>query len=154
MSRSGYSDDFDSQLLNIYRANVSRALGGKRGQKMLRELLVALDAMPVKRLIDGHLEDDGEVCALGALAKSRGMETGHLDPSDHKMLGNLFDVAPCVAAEIEYENDEEGERWTKIINENPSNPHDRVRFQCRDETPEERWVRMRAWVVENLKELT
>lgn len=39
----------------LWRANVRRALAGKRGQAALRELRAALDALPEKRLIEGAL---------------------------------------------------------------------------------------------------
>jgi len=37
---------------------------GRRGQKFLRDLIVALDEMPVKRLIKNDLHAHGEVCTL------------------------------------------------------------------------------------------
>jgi hypothetical protein len=47
MSRSGYSDDHSEWDLIRWRGAVASAIRGKRGQAFLRELLVALDAMPV-----------------------------------------------------------------------------------------------------------
>ena len=75
MSRSGYSDsdDFDYWELNLYRANVERAISGKRGQAFLRELIAALDALPEKKLISESLADADGVCALGSVARSRGI---------------------------------------------------------------------------------
>ena len=64
MSRSGYSDDCSGRELNLWRGAVESAIRGKRGQAFLREMLVALDAMPEKRLIAGELvTPTGEVCA-------------------------------------------------------------------------------------------
>ena len=66
MSRHGYSEDGDSDFpVALYRGRVASAIRGKRGQKMLKELLAALDAMPTKEL---HAEvfddpDEGRVCA-------------------------------------------------------------------------------------------
>ncbi len=133
MSRSGYSDDCDN--LGLWRGAVHRATTGYRGQHLLVKLRDALDAMPIKRLITDALKDEsGEVCALGAL-----------DPNapvyDAEDLAKHFGVARALAAEIVYENDEhwmplqEGEdgRWTQT-----------------KETPEQRWIRMRAWVDEQI----
>ncbi len=133
MSRSGYSDDLDQGALNIYRANVDRALAGKRGQKFLREMLVALDAMPVKELVAGEIvRDDAHVCAIGAVAIARKVDVSALDVYDQEEVGKTFGVARAMAAEIAYENDERGFRY--------------VDGKYRDDTPEERWTRMRAWV--------
>lgn len=61
MSRSGlYENDGDDNLAyGRWRAQVSSATRGKRGQAFLRDLLAALDAMPEKRLISGGLAFDG-----------------------------------------------------------------------------------------------
>ena len=69
MSRSGYySDDDDCEYLALYRQAVRRATTGYRGQRLLRKLRAALDAMPTKRLIADAIKDDaGDVCVLGAL---------------------------------------------------------------------------------------
>ncbi len=120
MSRSGYSDDYEGSL-DLYRQAVHRATTGYRGQHLLKKLRDALDAMPVKRLITDAIKDDsGDVCALGAL-----------DPNfkgyDAEDLAVHFGIARSLAAEIVYENDE-ADRWR------------------RTETPEARWIRMRAWV--------
>ena len=58
MSRSGYSYEFEEGW-GLYRGAVASAKRGKRGQKFLRELLSALDDMPIKRLISGELERAG-----------------------------------------------------------------------------------------------
>ena len=123
MSRSGYSDECDG--LNLYRANVARAIAGRRGQKMLRELLLALDEMPVKELIAHDLENCGQVCALGALGVRRKLDMTELDPGEPDDVAAAFKIARPLACETVYENDESG-------------PH--------NETPPERWIRMRAWV--------
>jgi hypothetical protein len=164
MSRSGYCDDLDDPLaLGRWRAQVRSATRGKRGQKLLRDMLAALDAMPEKRLVSGVLEvsseidernaqkwvdmfkdpdaanryrehyvatrpssfKEGDVCALGALGRVRGLDMTELDPEQPESVAAAFDVAEPLAREIVYMNDEG--TW-------------------RIETPEERWTRMRAWV--------
>jgi hypothetical protein len=137
MGRSGYSDDFgDETPVQLYRQAVQRAIAGYRGQHLLCRLRDALDAMPVKRLIAGDIKNDsGEVCALGALDPTapKYYEEEYDDIGHARDLAEHFKVAPALASEIVYMNDEFME------------------WRCRDETPEERWVRMRAWVDEQIK---
>lgn len=131
MSRSGYSDDLDEWDLIRWRGQVASAIRGRRGQAMLRDLLVALDAMPEKTLVAHELETpQGEVCALGALGKARGLDMKEVDPEEPEAVAALFDIAPQLAKEIVYMNDE---YWWNI-------------------TPAERWRRMRAWVAGQIKE--
>lgn len=132
MSRSGYSDDCDGWSLIRWRGAVESAIRGKRGQALLREMLAALDALPEKRLIAGELVNEGgECCALGAVALRRGLPVTGVDPEDREQVAALFDIAPALAAEIVFENDGD--------------------FSYRKVTPEQRFERMRAWVVANLR---
>ena len=125
MSRSGYSEDLEDWELIRWRGQVASAIRGKRGQRCLSELLSALDAMPDKTLITEELETtEGEVCALGALGRSRGIDMRDLDPGDPESIAEAFNIAPQLAQEIVYLNDEGGGY----------------------ETPEHRWERMRKWV--------
>lgn len=125
MSRSGYSDDCDN--VQLWRSAVHRALRGYRGQAFLYKLRAALDAMPVKRLIAGEIANAaGEVCALGAVDP-----LAPVDPEDRKAVADHFGIAPAMAAEIVYMNDE-ADAWV------------------RSETPEQRWKRMRVWVDEQI----
>jgi len=134
MSRSGYTDDCESNWsLICWRGAVKSAIRGRRGQKLLQELAMALDAMPVKRLITNDLENaEGEFCTLGVLGAARGLreEFKKVDPEDSDEIAALFDIAPALAREIVYENDE-GDVW-------------------REYTPAQRWSRMREWVDDNL----
>lgn len=131
MSRSGYSDDCSGWELIMYRGRVASAIRGNRGQKFLKEMLTALDEMPVKELVKDELEvpETGEVCALGCLAKKKGLEMKGIEPYDSGFqLAKMFDIAECLANEVMYENDA---YWS--------------------ETPENRWKRMREWVAKNIK---
>lgn len=130
MSRSGYSEDGDYALVNLWENIVNRSIQGKRGQAFLKELAAAMDAMPEKRLIaDDLVTETGEACAIGVVCKSRGLDTSGVDVCDRYAVGRLVGIAPTLAAEIEYNNDERGRH---------------------DETPEQRWVRMRKWVYDCL----
>lgn len=148
MSRSGYSEDLDNQELNLWRGAVASAIRGKRGQAFLREMLWALDTLPQKRLITGDLIKDGEVCALGAVAVKRGMDVSMVDVEDAALVGYKFGIAHALAAEIEYINDEVNGHHV-VFGE--IEPNGRVPRTWRDDTPEERFDRVRAWVIENIK---
>lgn len=132
MSRAGYSDYFDDNWALIrWRGAVSSAINGSRGQDFLRALLKALDALPNKRLIEGDLvASDGECCAMGALAICKEIPVSGVDPYDRTEVANLFGIAPSLAAEVAFENDD---GWY-------------------GETPENRWYRMRRWVVSQIKD--
>lgn len=136
MSRSGYSDDWDwdqeSRWANIrWRGQVASAIRGKRGQEMFKEMLQAFDDMPVKELIKNELDCDDGVCALGALGRKRGIDMSGLDPDDSSSVAAAFNIADQLAREVVYMNDENA--WYK-------------------ETPQERFVRMRRWVVSNIND--
>jgi hypothetical protein len=131
MSRSGYSEE--CEYLEIYRANVERAIKGKRGQAFLKEMAKALDEMPEKKLIKNDLiTESGMVCAIGAVFKARGLDLEGVDPDDPESVAQAVGISRSLAAEIEYVND------------------DRYLCSGRDETLEERWTRMREWIQEHL----
>lgn len=135
MSRSGYSEDWgcdNTWDMVMWRGAVSSAIRGKRGQAFLKEMLAALDKMASKRLIGHELVKDGEACAIGTVALARGMDVSAIDPDDRDSVANAFGIAPALAAEIEFENDQD--------------------FSYRDnETPEARYTRMRQWIVSQIK---
>ena len=130
MSRSGYNDSCDGWEFIMWRGAVASAIRGKRGQQFLRDLVAALDALPTKRLIAEELESpDGGVCAIGSVGKQRGLSMQGIDPEDREMVATAFGIAPALAAEIMYENDND--------------------FAYNKETPEQRWERVRQWAVMN-----
>lgn len=131
MSRAGYSDDCDSKWSMIcWRGAVNSAIKGKRGQAFLRELLAALDALPNKRLIADDLIREGEVCAIGSVGVARGVNMTEIDPYDFDTVSGTFGIAGALAREIEYMNDE----------------------ACHvNETPEDRFDRVRRWVASQIK---
>lgn len=119
----------------MWRGIIASATRGKRGQAFFRALVAALDAMPEKRLVEGRLQtEDGEVCALGCLGKARGIDLGAINLDDTEpeplgaQLGELFDIAPQLAQEVMFVNDE----WYA-------------------KSPEDRWLKVRAWAVEQIR---
>ena len=134
MSRSGYGGECESWELVRYRGMVASAIRGKRGQSLIRDLGIALDAMPVKELVEDEFAYDGKVCALGAVANFRNVDIGHINPARddcREETATLLHIATCLASEIMYENDEGVGPWSN--------------------SPEERWHHMRDWVAANLK---
>lgn len=134
MSRSGYQSDWDGggSHPELYRNAVDNAIGGKRGQKFLRELAVEMDSMEAKELIAGALvTEDGECCAMGVICKARKILVDGIDETDSDYVADLLGIAPSMAKEIAYENDE-------------------FNYTSK-ETPSQRWVRMRKWVADHLR---
>lgn len=132
MSRSGYSDDcYDDFAFVRWRGIVSNSIRGKRGQQFLRDLISALDEMPVKQLICNDLQkkDTGEVCAIGALGVKRGINMHNIDPEDYDVVATKFNIASPLAQEVVYMNDEHYHYLT----------------------PAERWLKMRDWAMSLLK---
>lgn len=157
MSRSGYSDDCDGWALIRWRGAVTSAIRGERGQRTLRELLVALDAMPEKKLITDELEAGGEFCALGVLGAARGIEMKDVDTEDREAVASMFNIAPALAAEIMYANDEYGDdyEWHRVVICGPMRRWERHEQSVRILNPraaEVRWARMRQWVAAKIKE--
>lgn len=126
MSRSGYVDDNEDQWALIrYRGAVKSALKGARGQSFLRELIVAMDAMPIKELAQDQLKNaSGSYCTLGVVGAARGIDLDALDPENIEGVAATFGLSDAMAREIVYQNDEAA--W-------------------RAETPAVRWERMRKW---------
>jgi hypothetical protein len=144
MSRSGYSDDYDDDIWAAvcWRGAVASAMRGRRGQAFLREMLQAMDAMPIKRLVkDELIEPDlipyshwglfetESVCAIGSVGRLRGVDMTGINPEDREMIANTFGIARAMAQEIMWNNDEVGY----------------------EETPEHRFFRMRQWIESQIK---
>lgn len=104
--RISYTDeeDYPGQF-GLWQGNCDRSISSKAGQSALRELEQALLALPEKRLIANALEDaDGEVCAIGALAKYRGV-TPKGDPEEMELIGVELGMPKLVAWKVVALND-------------------------------------------------
>jgi hypothetical protein len=139
MSRSGYSecDDGSDWGLIRWRGAVASAIRGKRGQAFLKEMVQAMDALPEPRLVAEVLQEDeqeGAVCAIGSVGRARGVDMSKIDVEDRESIAAHFGISEALAAEIMYENDENAPWSLK-----------------REETPEERFQRVRAWALRHLR---
>lgn len=164
MSRSGYSDDLDNTVLNVWRGQVASAIRGRRGQMFLLEMLAALDALPIKELIkEAIVTPEGPVCAMGAVARMRGADASDLDPEDADSVAGRFGIARQMAMEIAYVNDEQGDfvidpeatrdAVIRQIARGMDEQMARVRVRkYREETNAERFARVRAWVVGQIRD--
>lgn len=165
MSRSGYTYYFDEPFAHgRWRSAVRRALEGKRGQALLAELAQALDEMPDKRLYSGSFATaDGEFCTLGVLGSRRGTKMDDLGDADYcetELVGQRFGIAPAMAAEIMYLNDEyfvDEWQWVEVDLCGPVRPHwpdwgkqTRLVQVHNDNHAVERWQKVRQWVAEHL----
>lgn len=143
MSRHGYTEDEPWDVADMlrqagWRQAVRNAIKGKRGQAFLRELRDALEAMPVHELAAQSFTRGGEVCALGSVMLKRGLDASAIemveddDESEpvYEEAAAMLKIAPCMAAQIMYANDEGS--YT--------------------ETPAQRWARMRRWVERRIDE--
>lgn len=166
MSRSGYTDDYDDPLaLGRWRQAVKRAIEGRRGQALLRDLAAALDAMPEKRLASGSFATpEGEFCTLGVLGAARGTKMDDLGDEDYcetEEVARRFGIARAMAAEIMYLNDEhiDDHKFIDVEICGPVRPFypewGRHTYSIRvpdESAPARRWRYMRDWVAEKLKE--
>lgn len=132
MSRSGYSEcDGDYWDLIRWRGAVASALRGRRGQAFLREMLAALDALPEPKLITSALVTEEGCCAMGAVAVARALDVSDVDPYERDLVAGAFGIAEAMAAEIAEINDDD--YWAR-----------------RNETPEDRFTRVREWVAKSI----
>jgi hypothetical protein len=138
MSRSGYSDNYGAFELIKWRGQVASAARGKRGQAFFLDLVRGLDAMPEKKLISQMLQCEDGMCALGVVGHMRGIDLSPLNPENGEYedddsktdsVADVLDIALQLARETVYMNDE---------------------VVCNSETPEQRWIRVRAWAVSNI----
>ena len=116
----------------LQESNRRRALAGKRGQALLRELEQALIALPERRLGEGYLIDGDDVCALGAAVRVSLLADGYPAEEARRRM-NLMVLADArgrlriskpLAEAVICENDEDQ--------------------GC--DTPRDRYERMLAWV--------
>ncbi len=140
MTRYCDSDDYYEPWMEGQAAGALRsAIRGRRGQRLLRDLIAGLDALPVPELSAGSLEDPetGCVCALGAVRLHRGKQNVPLDfdPTDDdidwRWLAKPFDISQTLSHAVVSANEYADKR----------NDEDSRR---------RRWKDVRAWAVSHL----
>jgi hypothetical protein len=141
MSRYCDSDDYDYEpwMEGQAAGAMRRAVRGRRGQQLLRDLIAGLDALPVPELAAGSLEnpETGCVCALGAVRLQRGADAVPLrfDPTDPDVdwrdLAEPFDISETLANAVVGQNE-----YYDESNDEPSRRR--------------RWRSVRDWAVRNL----
>jgi len=162
--RIGYSDeeDYPGQF-GLWQANCRRSLKGRAGQAALRELEAALLALPEKRLIaDKMIDAEGEVCAIGALAKYKGRDLlaePHVGPDDEfegdgemEEIGMELGMPRLVAWKVVSKNDIEIDgHYETLAGPIKSRWAGQPLRQFVPATPEERYSQMLAWVQRQLE---
>lgn len=143
--RINYSEEEFPGQFELWQANCSRSIKGKRGQAELRILRDALLALPEKRLIEGLLYDDeGGVCAIGAYAKHKGLDIQKEDPEDHTdQVGIDAGMPEMLAWKVVEMNDEEFSGYDFDTRKG-------TLFENRRITPERRFQMMLNWVESQL----
>jgi hypothetical protein len=141
-------EDFNNQSL-LWEANQERCIRGKKGQAALRELEAALLALPQKRLITDELENaQGDVCAIGALARFKGKENPMIgdsfgDPEDSLTIG--VDEIERATIALAQELGVPRLAALAVVRENDEDDYYPVTV-----TPERRYERMLKWVQDAL----
>jgi hypothetical protein len=113
--RINYSEDegFPGQF-ELWQANCRRSISGKQGQQELIQMREALLALPEKRLIHGLLANEqGEVCAIGAYARHKGIDISKFDPEDYSdEVGIEAGMPQMVAWTVVAQNDMDFDHMT------------------------------------------
>lgn len=125
-------------------------------KQLLKDLAIALDAMPEKSLAaESLVTADGEFCTLGVLGAARGIDLTSLDPEDPEQVAKVFGIAESMAREIVFENDERDDDYEWVEFElcgplprwqNEWNHRVRQKRASLADGPQRRWARMRKWV--------
>lgn len=155
--RLNYTDDEDFPgQFGLWQGNCSRSIRSKAGQAALKRLEAALLAMPDKRLIREKLQDyDGNVCALGALARQEGVlpevHSDHNDSDPDEFGRTVLKFPRLVAWKVVEQNDiqnEEEHGWAEGPNPPPDRgwPYRAGIWTRREITPEERYRNVLSWV--------
>ena len=113
-------------------------------------------------MIAHELIADGAFCTLGVVGQARGVDLAALDPEDREAVAKAFDIAPALAAEIVYENDESFCDFELVQVEicGPMRPwdyqyqrntHSRYLRVPKVDAAAKRWKYMRDWVAKNIQ---
>ena len=176
--RLNYTEDEDYPgQFALWQGNCTRSLRSKAGQAALKRLEAALLAMPEKKLIRGKLVDNqAQVCALGALAKAEGvlpqpdaddldqydedLEDGYDEDDSAEFGESVLKFPKLVAWKVVEQNDIQLDtvaelahgplpQWGAVYR--GEDGQGRGLMRIRPMTPEERYEKMLAWVQAQIK---
>lgn len=141
MTRLRECDDCEYWQEGLSVGWLRNAIRGKRGQRLLRDLIKGLDSLPTPELSAGALEDPdtGCACALGVVRRVRGAENVPLwfEPDEEDIepwdLAGPFDIPVTLAWEVVQQNE-----WFSESND--------------EQTRRKRWKAVRDWAVSNLSD--
>jgi hypothetical protein len=165
-----YEGDGENPISATWHGNIERICRGKRGQRILREFIDALLALPERRLIANKIQNaEGEVCAIGALGKHRGVDMSEYEDSQEGSvdLGKELGLGFMLAWQLGSENDMYcppiRQYQKSVILDVPIVIHEGVQINCyyarptqttyaytadgvlHGYSPEERWQHLYAW---------
>ena len=142
-SRIDYWDGDGTLPEGLWIGQKLRAINGKRGQALLREVQAALLAMPEHRLIEGAVCQDGDVCVLGALAVGR-------ERRDGQPFGEALATVEACFPDDNYPPDDVSDALgiTRTLGWLLMEQNDEVASGF---TPEERWAYLLSWVRSKLQ---
>jgi len=146
--RIDYNEDGD-HMMYLWMGTATRAINGKPGQKILRELKAGLEALPEKRLVYSQVSDGKDVCAVGSLMLHRLMQIGKTREEALAILKKKYTPPPHVEGLGPTELSKDvGMTYTlawEIMEKNDGNRSYKL-------TPEERYERVLKWVTEQIKD--
>lgn len=150
MGRVGnYDGDCDSNICYLWDSVHKRAREGKRGQAFLKELEVALLALPEKKLAYGAFCRDGEVCALGSVALKREMDAGASREEAMTLIQNELSEKEEFSDDMDFlEAAKDRLKMTGSLAYDVMEMNDRGKDGW---TPEVRYQAVLDWVRKNLK---
>lgn len=89
-----WDDEYFPNQVELWQANVERALSGKRGRKALAELREAMLALPEKRLIAGAL------CTVGGVARVKQSASRYYQDDLHVKLASEGEGVCAIGAYV------------------------------------------------------
>lgn len=155
MSRFDFDDDGNDHQITweMMQWNLDRHLKSAKGQAKLREFRAALLAVPDRRLIDGDLAWQSDVCAIGAYAAYKRMQQGLDWPTAVQAIRDQYqpDMPPWGPPVIDaYETQDIGIRECGLNRTLAWMLAYRNDETLSERTPEQRWQDMYDWACKKL----
>lgn len=110
-------EEFPNQTA-LWNANIDRAIKGRKGQAVLRDLREALLELPQPKLINGYIAAGQDVCAVGALVVHRRVSKGEAREQVLQELETL--IKPYCECGHPRDLHEDGDGYCKYVSGNTS----------------------------------